>query len=244
MANPNKQSATLNGVGQTALQTNVEDSRTFVLDVTGTFTGTMQFQTSLDGVTWRNITSATTILNLSTGTYLTGGNITAQGLFAVDVSSAPLIRVICTAYTSGTINIQSAVTTTGNLSPAFVAQSSTVTANQGTLAAGTAYSLVTAATTNIAVVKATAGNLFEFTVSNPTATPVHVKLYNKATAPVLTTDVPVMTLPVPANSFVSYVPGGQGKRFALGIGISVTSGMAANDTAVAVAGVQVHGTYI
>ena len=108
---------------------------------------------------------------------------------------------------------------------------------------GSAYSLTTAASTNAAVVKNTAGNVYELTISNPTATAAYVKLYNKTTAPTVGTDVPVMTVPAPANSFTNVKLGVIGKRFTTGCSIAVTGGIAATDTANAVAGVQVHATY-
>ena len=113
-----------------------------------------------------------------------------------------------------------------------------------TPATGTTYNAVTTASTNGASVKATAGNLYEYSLSNPTATPVYVKLYNKASAPTVGTDVPVLTVPVPANSTVSAQLGAVGKRFATGIAVAVTGAIGATDTTNAVAGVQVNATYI
>ena len=126
--------------------------------------------------------------------------------------------------------------------------SGSVTANWGTITTGTTYNVVTAASTNAAVIKATAGSMYEITISNTTATPAYVKLYNKTTAPTVGTDVPVLTIPVAASAagagtvITSF--GTVGKRFATGIGIAVTAGPLATDTAVAVAGIQVNATYI
>lgn len=225
---------------------NVSEYRTLVVDVSGTFVATVQVQSSINGTTWRNVTGSTSVINLSTGAYLTSGNITAAGLYAIDISSFQYVRLISTAYTSGTMVLEYNSVTTGNLNPAGTnaTVSGTVTANQGTLASGTAISVTTAATTNASSQKTTAGNLFEITASNPTATAAYLKFYNKASAPTVGTDVPVMTIPVAANSFVSYVPGGQGKRFTTGIAMAVTGAITAADTTAAVAGVQVHGTYI
>jgi hypothetical protein len=94
------------------------------------------------------------------------------------------------------------------------------------------------------VVKSTAGNLFEIEISNPTATAISVKLYNKATAPTVGTDVPIVTDTVAAGATVQRVYGNIGKRFLTGIGIAATALPAATDTGVAVAGVQIHGTFI
>ena len=225
---------------------NVSEYRTLVIDVSGTFVATVQVQSSINGTTWRNVTGSTSILNLSTGAYITSGNITAAGVYAIDISSFQRVRLISTSYTSGTMVLEYNTVTTGNLNPAGTnaTVSGTVTANQGTLASGTAISVVSTASTNASNQKSTAGNLFEITASNPTATAAYLKLYNKASAPTVGTDVPVMTIPVAANSFVSYAPGGQGKRFTTGIAMAVTGAITAADTTSSVAGVQVHGTYI
>lgn len=246
MANTQQRVTNITASAMTTPALNVSEYRTLVVDVSGTFVATVQVQSSINGTSWRNVTGSTSIINLSTGAYLTSGNITAAGLYAIDISSSQYVRLISTAYTSGTMVLEYNTVTTGNLNPAGInaAVSGTVTANQGTLASGTAISVVSAATTNASNQKSTAGNLFEVTASNPTATPAYLKFYNKATAPTVGTDVPVMTIPVPANSFVSYVPGGQGKRFTTGIGMAVTGAITAADTTASVAGVQVHGTYI
>lgn len=130
--------------------------------------------------------------------------------------------------------------------PVDIQRSISLTTSQSitvTPVAATAYSVVTAASTNAAAIKASAGNLFELTVSNVTATAAYVKLFNKASAPTVGTDVPLFTVPVPANSTVSAEYGALGKRFAAGIAISVTGAIAATDTTNAVAGVQISATY-
>lgn len=248
MANLNRQTATITAVGQTRLTTNANYVRTFVFELSGTYVGTVQVQTSIDGTTWRNVTSATAVVNINTGAYVASGNVSVAGVYAVDVSTVMYVRVISTAFTSGTMNLQSIVTENGNLMPSAMpitgAITGTVTANQGTLATGTMYNLVSAATTNAAIVRNAAANLFELTLSNPTATPVFVKFYNKATAPAPATDVPVMTIPVPANSFQNFSFGAQGKRFLTGVGIAVTANGASNDNTAAVAGVLINATYV
>jgi hypothetical protein len=69
----------------------------------------------------------------------------------------------------------------------------------------------------------------------------YVKLYNKATAPTVGTDIPEMILPVPAA--VSGVPGVanpnigfHGLRFALGLGIAITGAAVHTDTTAVAAG--------
>lgn len=120
----------------------------------------------------------------------------------------------------------------------------TVTANEGTPNAGTAYALVSAATTNGASVKATAGNLFELSLFNVTAATVYLKLYNKASAPTVGTDVPIMTIPVAAGALWSAEFGRIGKRFSTGIALAITGAAAATDTTAVAAGAQLSASYV
>ena len=119
-----------------------------------------------------------------------------------------------------------------------------VTANEGTPNAGTAYALVSAATTNAASVKATAGNLFELSLFNVTAATVYLKLYNKASAPTVGTDVPIMTIPVADGAVWSAEFGRIGKRFSTGIALAITGAAAATDTTAIAAGAQLSATYV
>lgn len=112
-----------------------------------------------------------------------------------------------------------------------------------TLPGGSQIKVVTTASTNASLQKSSAGNLMEISASNPTATAAFLKIYDKATAPTVGTDVPLMTISVPANTTVSLQFGNLGKRFVLGLGLAVTAAIAATDTAVTVAGIQISGTY-
>jgi hypothetical protein len=98
-----------------------------------------------------------------------------------------------------------------------------------------------AATTNGALILTGTSGLQAFYATNIGATPAFVKLYNKATAPTVGTDVPEMIIPVPAA--VSGVPGAavlpvgfNGFRFALGLGIAITGAVADSDTTAVAAG--------
>ncbi len=81
--------------------------------------------------------------------------------------------------------------------------------------------VVAAATTNATVVKASAGQLYAFQFTNVAAYAVFVKFYNKATAPTVGTDVPVLTVGVPAGGTVA-TSIAQGVAFSLGIGLAIT----------------------
>jgi hypothetical protein len=74
-----------------------------MIQLTGTFTATAQVQVTVDGTTWLNITGSNSIVNSATNAYMASGNLTAAGMYMVDVTGATGVRVITTAYTSGTI---------------------------------------------------------------------------------------------------------------------------------------------
>lgn len=110
----------------------------------------------------------------------------------------------------------------------------------------TAYKLISLASTNANSVKGSGGNLYSIIGIGLTSTVRYLKLYNKATAPTVGTDVPLMTIPIPANTQGAGValPFSMGVNFPLGIGIAITSGSADNDTGAVGAGdVIVNLTY-
>ena len=103
------------------------------------------------------------------------------------------------------------------------------------MAPATPYFVNSAATTNGALILTGTSNLSSLYVTNEGASVAYVKLYNKATAPTVGTDVPEMTCPVPAAA--GGVPGVfnpnigfHGFRFALGLGIAITRNAVHTDT--------------
>ena len=96
------------------------------------------------------------------------------------------------------------------------------------------YQTLTAGNTGL-VAQAAKSTLCGWSISNSGAAIQHVKLYNKATAPTVGTDVPEMIIPVPAA--VGGVPGVanpsigfHGFRFALGLGVAITRNAVHTDT--------------
>ncbi|TJU85580.1 MAG: hypothetical protein E5Y10_24475 [Mesorhizobium sp.] len=85
-----------------------------------------------------------------------------------------------------------------------------------------------AASTNATVAKASAGDLHCISGYNAAATVRYIKFYNKATAPTVGTDTPVITLAVsPTSAFNINL---NGHYFATGIGYGLTTGAADSDT--------------
>ena len=213
---------------------------------TGTFSGVnVTFEGSLEtsgDTNWFGLQAVRSNANtVETAT----GALSAQPVYGWELSVNALkrIRVRCTARTSGTQSWRF-VQGTYATEPIPASQATTNQPVTATPLTPTAGSVVTTASTNAAVVKSTAGNLFNVSASNPTATPAYVKLYSKATAPTVGTDVPLITIPVPANSAVSFDLGSLGARFGSGIGRAVTGAIGATDTTSAVAGVQVLISYV
>jgi hypothetical protein len=119
----------------------------------------------------------------------------------------------------------------------FGGSSSSSPSNGGTNGT-TPYKLISTSSTNANVVKASAGNLYTVVAIGLTSTVRYLKFYNKATAPTVGTDIPVMTIPVPANiqgAGIS-IPFSVGVNFPLGIGLAITTGSADNDAVAIVAG--------
>lgn len=89
-----------------------------------------------------------------------------------------------------------------------------------------------AASTNPTSAKASAGRLFHANGYNSSATVTYLKFYNKASAPTVGTDTPVLTLALPPTAVFAYDLAGF--RFATGIAYGLTTDAAdAGTTAVA-----------
>lgn len=184
----------------------------------------------------------------------TTGNLSAQPAYAWELSVNALkrVRVRATARTSGTQSWRF-VQGTYATEPIPAAQVSATQPVSGTVTAtvtagtvnpvvpATPYFLNSAATTNGNLILTGTSGLQAFYATNTGASAAFVKLYNKATAPTVGTDVPEMIIPVPAA--VSGVPGVallpmgfHGFRFALGLGIAITGAVADSDTTAVAAG--------
>jgi hypothetical protein len=113
-----------------------------------------------------------------------------------------------------------------------------------TTGGATSFTLVSAATTNATLVKNAAGTLLMLVATNSTASVAFLKLYNKASAPTVGTDVPVLTFMLPANGGITVPIPAVGIAFATGIGFAVTgAATTADTTAVALNQIQINGAY-
>lgn len=194
-------------------------------------TSTVTFQSSNDNATWVSTSLLTTAGNggaaVSTTTAgmwygpLTGRyfRLNVTGISAgttagtVEFFNSPkaMHSANITAVQSGTWTVGLSALTTGGFTPGHI---------------------VSAATTNAAVIKASAGTLSSSSAFNISGSPRYVHFYNKATTPTVGTDVPVQTYGIPGNTsgsgYTLPLPP-QGLVFAAGISYSITSGMADTD---------------
>lgn len=236
--------------GQT-LELDVANLSTVRFEFSGTYNFSAVFESlGIDETTWFPMQ----VVQVDAATVVTTHS-TANSTRAYEASchSVRKVRVRLTAFTSAGTHAVGISASTAEIEPSGsmqIAGTATISGSvTNTPLAGTQYSLTTAATTNGALVITATKALDELTISNPTATAAFVKLYNKATAPTVGTDVPVMTIPIAATGDAngrdqkSFNFGTLGKRFSLGIGIAVTANAVATDTTATVAGIQVHGTY-
>ena len=114
-----------------------------------------------------------------------------------------------------------------NSAPVVLPSDQTVRSNVVAQTSGgyTPGKLVSAASTNATVIKASAGTLGYLTASNVNVAARYLKVYDKATAPAVGTDVPVHTFIIPGNAAGAgtNVPiPAQGMAFANGIAIALT----------------------
>jgi hypothetical protein len=163
-------------------------------------------------------------------------NSKAVSVKEIDIcNSRQPLPVVLNNPSAVTVNSGTITTVTGVTTVAAVT-------NAGTPAVpATQYSVNSLNTTNGALILTGTSGLQAFFASNIGATVAYVKLYNKATAPTVGTDVPLMVIPVPAAvgtvaGFVELTPGFNGYRFPLGLGIAITGLMADSDTTAVAAG--------
>lgn len=174
-------------------------------------------------------------MSISAGGYLTNA-------WTVNVNGVLWFRIKCTtAATAGSILTWTVIPS------AFVSDSVPSISTHGvtnTPTAGSAYSATTAASTNAAVIKASAGNLFELSIINTTAATIYVKLFNTATAPTLGSSTVWAQYAVAAGASQTIEFGAIGKRFSSGISIATTANAALADTTAVAAGAFIGATYI
>lgn len=212
---------------------------TLSVQLSGTWAGTIVVEQSNDGTNY----VASPMLSQATGTVSL--STTTIGVFVVSVNTK-YVRVRVSAYTSGTVvaSVNLSATVVSPISASqTVAFATNPTVNVGpatSVGSASHHNLVSAASTNATAVKASAGVINNLYFGNNAATHAYVKIYDKASAPVVGTDTPIMTIMVPANGVATIGAGYVGMRLVTGVAYAVTGGAAVTDTT-AVAAAQVTG---
>ena len=162
------------------------------------------FQTALPVEVMRSSTNAVTVSSGTVTTVTTVGtvtNITNQGMGADDSAFTPATTRVMTAGFFADETATDSVDEGDMGAARMTLDRKQIVANYAHTAGGaTPYKLVSAATTNATNVKASAGTVYMITASNVNAAARYLKLYNKASAPTVGTDVPVLTLIIPGNT--------------------------------------------
>lgn len=215
-------------------------------------TGQVKVQLSNNDVDWEDA-----LCMQQSGTPLT--SITAKGLYTIALNAAYWRVILSVATTTGNTNIvgyarttsmivegsansASAISTlpsvtvgtlpatpTGsNLIGSVVANISATAALGPTLSV--ARLLASAASTNATSVKASAGRLVDVRGLNNVASVRYLKFYNKASAPTVGTDVPVLTYALRASDVFSIDLNSFGHLFTTGIAYAITGAAADADT--------------
>jgi hypothetical protein len=140
---------------------------------------------------------------------------------------------------AGCLRVAIASNCTANSNPYLM--TAVPSASQG---ASTTHHLISAASTNATSVKASNGTISSGCVSNLNAAARYFKLYNKASAPTVGTDTPVLTLYLRPTANEQIPTGEGGFRLSTGIAYALTTGIAVADTgAVAASEHSVHIAY-
>ena len=189
--------------------------------VTGTTTGVQAF------TTLRNAT-------FTPPTYQIANQTAANTNVTASIASAQTLATVTTVTTVSTVSNVAAIAAGTNAIGDVGTQYRANATGAATMAR-----VAAAATTNATSVKASAGRVVGYHLTNNTAAVKFIKFYNKASAPTVGTDTPVATLVLPASGQLFAELTG-GLAFATGIAYAITGAIADADTT-AVAANDVHG---
>lgn len=217
----------------------------FVVQISGTFTAAnVAFEGSNDEINptnWFGILSS----NTATGAMQTTTGVSSVGSiwYVPGVCKWFRVRVVSIATGSVAVNCLFSEDQLPSIQNSNQVVTGTVSLATKTSGGATQAKVKTTASTNGTVVKASAGVIFGWHLSNTSASAKFLKLYQKATAPVPGTDVPVSTYLLPANSTIHF-ESEIGFNMPTGIGYGITGAVSETDaTATAVDDVVGHILY-
>ncbi len=241
-------STTTNSLGQSIVTGSPTANSSVSCTVTGQGTVVLQFKNSgANTCTFaleRSTDGGTTFVPMSMEQVSVGAvasSVTTTdanaNVLRANVSGMTTLRIRCTSYSTGTVTV--------NWQPSY--EPAQIPVNQGAAAAVTApwptqiipgstgglsfNKWISAANTLNTVVKSTPGQLYEIVAASICTSVAYLKLYNANTAPVAGTSTPLWTLPIPAANtgagIAKTIP--EGLCFSLGIGFTLSLGIADSD---------------
>lgn len=178
-------------------------------------------------------------LRLRIASTITGGSIQAFSRISTDpwTAAAQLVASNVAANLAATVS----GTVTANIGTGSIAAGTNAIGDVGlqfranATGAATIHHVVSAASTNAANIKASAGRVVGWNFVNTTGSLQYVKLHNTAGTPTAGAGV-VMTIAIPANGVNNMPVGGAGIGFATGIARTIVTGSADADATATTAG--------
>lgn len=229
--------------GATVSVNDLFDMDGVMVRVSGTFTGTLVFEASDDQTSWYSIYMVRGSSAAGESSRALSGSTLES--WRANIAGWKFFRVRCSAYTSGTATVTisavtlpfepAAVQSTGGSVTATLAASTNLAADFAsgvrttTTNAMLRQKIISAASTNATLVKSSAGRVYGWQLTNTSASTRYFKIYNKASAPTVGTDVPTDIIAIPAGANVD-VLGPIGVAYATGIGFAITAAPADSDT--------------
>lgn len=243
------------------VQVTTTDAAVVGVTISGTYAGVnVSFEGSDDGgTTWYAVQAVRVDSNTAETT--SGALTNAARAWRLNCFTFNAVRVRATAFTSGTAVIDLTPSPYAVEVTPFIPTHAVTLSALPALVAGTAlvgdvsggvrttatnallrYKLISAASTNGAAVKASAGRVYGWQFANTSASFKFVKLYNLAVAPTVGTSVPVETLAIPPGKGIDFFSS-IGIHHATGIAIAVTDGAADTDATAIGANEVIGGLY-
>jgi hypothetical protein len=208
---------------------NVVNTGVIAVQISGTWTGTLTFTSSVNGASFQGHTGIS--IGSNSQSVAEGTSATSNSLYTFPTNGVAIFRVTFTA-TSGSPLVEINASEGSFRSVGVRA----VNAATATAAGTTLHHLVAAATTNATSVKAAGGNLYAAYLLNTSATIKFVKFFNKASAPTVGTDTPVITIGIPPGTTYNLEGVNVNIGFSTGIAYAITGLSGDLDTTVVVAG--------
>ena len=217
------------------------------LQLTGTWVGTVSFQGSNDGGTFFPIVTSNPSGGLANGETST----TVNRLIKVP-TVYKFVRIRITDYTSGIVegvafghrdeNSSGLIAAIGPVT--LNAETTKKIGNVGIIQGSDPdyEKIISTTTTNATAVSGVPVNVSILHLVNTGDGVRFVKLYNKASAPTVGTDVPLITIGIPAVQNSSFMlPALQGINFSIGLSYAITLGAADSDTTALTVAANVTG---